>query len=74
MAGKRDDRDPEALLPLTPTMFHVLLALADGDRHGYGIGVEVDRQTEGRVKIGPGTKVQRPEASAFALPMVALSR
>ena len=55
MAGKRDDRDPEALLPLTPTMFHVLLALADGDRHGYGIGVEVDRQTEGRVKIGPGT-------------------
>ena len=55
MPVKRDDRDPEALLPLTPAMFHILLALADGDRHGYAIGVEVDRQTEGRVKIGPGT-------------------
>src|SRR5829696_5523473 len=55
MPAKRDDRDPEALLPLTSTMFHMLLALADGDRHGYAIGVEVDRQTEGRVKLGPGT-------------------
>ncbi len=53
--AKRDDRDPEALLPLTPATFHTLLALADGDRHGYAIGVEVDRQTEGRVKLGPGT-------------------
>jgi DNA-binding PadR family transcriptional regulator len=55
MPSKRDDRDPEALLPLTPAMFHILLALADSDRHGYAIGLEVDRQTEGRMKIGPGT-------------------
>jgi DNA-binding PadR family transcriptional regulator len=55
MPVKRDDRDPEALLPLTPAMFHVLLALADGDRHGYAIGVEVDRQTGGKVRLGPGT-------------------
>ena len=55
MAGRDELRDPEALLPLTPAMFHVLLALADGDRHGYGIGVEVDRQTEGAVRLGPGT-------------------
>ena len=50
-----DDRDPEAFLPLTPAMFHVLLALADGDRHGYAIGAEVDRQTASKVKLGPGT-------------------
>jgi DNA-binding PadR family transcriptional regulator len=55
MPVKRDDRDPEALLPLTPAMFHVLLALADGDRHGYAIGAEVDRQTGGKVRLGPGT-------------------
>ena len=55
MPAKPDDRDPEALLPLTPAMFHLLLALADGDRHGYGIGVEVARQTEGRLTIGAGT-------------------
>jgi DNA-binding PadR family transcriptional regulator len=36
-------------------MFHVLLALADGDRHGYAIGAEVDRQTGGKVRLGPGT-------------------
>ena len=55
MPKRFDDRDPEALLPLTPAMFHLLLALADGDRHGYAIGVEVARQTEGRLTIGPGT-------------------
>jgi len=47
--------DPESLLPLTPAMFHVLLALADGDRHGYGIGLEVERQTGGKMRMGPGT-------------------
>jgi DNA-binding PadR family transcriptional regulator len=36
-------------------MFHVLLALAEGDRHGYGIGTDVDRQTDGTVRLGPGT-------------------
>lgn len=33
--------DPEGLLPLTPVALNVLLALADEERHGYGIGVEV---------------------------------
>jgi len=50
-----DERDPESLLPLTPATFHLLLALSDGDRHGYGIGAEVERQTEGKVRLGPGT-------------------
>ena len=48
-------RDPEELLPLTPAVFHILLALADGERHGYGVIKEVDARTEGRVRLGPGT-------------------
>jgi DNA-binding PadR family transcriptional regulator len=41
--------------PLTPAIVHILLALADEDRHGYGIMQEVARLTEGRVRMGPGT-------------------
>lgn len=48
-------RDPETLLPLTPAVFHILLALAGGDRHGYGIMQEVARQSAGSYKLGPGT-------------------
>ncbi len=43
------------MTPLTPAVVHVLLALADGDRHGYGIGKEVLRLTDQRVRLGPGT-------------------
>lgn len=41
--------------PLTPAVFHILLALADGPKHGYAIMQEVETITEGRVKMGPGT-------------------
>ena len=47
--------DPEELLPLTSVALHVLLALADGERHGYGIMLEVRERTGGRVRLGPGT-------------------
>src|SRR5712691_2813400 len=47
--------DPELYLPLTPAMFHILLALADRERHGYPIMQEVDERTEGKVLLGPGT-------------------
>jgi DNA-binding PadR family transcriptional regulator len=50
-----ESRTAEGLLPLTPQTFHLLLALSDGDRHGYGIGAEVERQTDGKVRLGPGT-------------------
>lgn len=40
---------------LTPAVFHILLALAGGDRHGYGILKEVLRQTDNAVRLGPGT-------------------
>ena len=48
-------RDPEELLPLTPAVFHILLALADGERHGYGIMQEIAARTEGKLRMGPGT-------------------
>jgi DNA-binding PadR family transcriptional regulator len=41
--------------PMTPAVFHILLALADGDKHGYGIMKDVESQTAGRIKLGPGT-------------------
>jgi DNA-binding PadR family transcriptional regulator len=46
---------PEDFLPLTPAMFHVLLAIADKERHGYEIMQEVHERTEGSVRLGPGT-------------------
>lgn len=48
-------RDPAELLPLTPQMLHVLLALSDGDKHGYAIIKEVSRRTAGQVTLGAGT-------------------
>jgi DNA-binding PadR family transcriptional regulator len=43
------------MLPLTPAVFHIMLALADGESHGYGIMLEVDRITQGGLRLGPGT-------------------
>jgi len=48
-------RDPSDLLPLTPAMFHVLLALADDERHGYAILKDVEARTGGSVRLGAGT-------------------
>jgi DNA-binding PadR family transcriptional regulator len=48
-------RSPQELLPLTPPVFHILLALADEERHGYGIMQDVARQTDGALQLGPGT-------------------
>ncbi|MBV8732273.1 MAG: helix-turn-helix transcriptional regulator [Acidobacteriia bacterium] len=47
--------DLHEFLPLSPAILHILLALAGEDRHGYGIMLEVARQSEGRYKLGPGT-------------------
>ena len=49
------DRDPLSLLPLTPALFHVLLALADGEKHGYAILKEVEERTGGTVTLSTGT-------------------
>ena len=42
-------------MALTPAVFHILLALAQEDRHGYGILKEVLRLTDRQVRLGPGT-------------------
>lgn len=47
--------NPEELLPLTPPVFHILLALAGEERHGYGIMQDVSEQTGGALQLGPGT-------------------
>jgi DNA-binding PadR family transcriptional regulator len=46
---------PQDLLPLTPAVFHILLALAGEERHGYGIMLDVANQTDGALQLGPGT-------------------
>lgn len=47
--------DPAPLLPLGTSAFHILLALADGERHGYSIGKAVEATTGGTINLGPGT-------------------
>ena len=46
---------PESFLPLTPVAFEILLALADGEQHGYSIMREVERRSAGAVTLHPGT-------------------
>lgn len=46
--------DIERLLPLSPAVFHILLALAEDDRHGYAIMRDVEERTDGVVRVGPG--------------------
>jgi len=47
--------DIQELLPLPPPVFHILIALAEGSRHGYAIMREVSDRTAGRLRLGPGT-------------------
>jgi DNA-binding PadR family transcriptional regulator len=47
--------DIDALLPLAPAVLHILIALADGERHGYSIMQEVEERTSGAVRMSPGT-------------------
>jgi DNA-binding PadR family transcriptional regulator len=47
-------REPRSSLPLTPAVLNILLALADRERHGYGIMREVEDRTGGEVRLGPG--------------------
>ncbi|NIQ12135.1 MAG: PadR family transcriptional regulator [Gammaproteobacteria bacterium] len=48
-------QNPEDFLPLTPAVFNILLALADSEKHGFGIMLEVEANTNGQVLMGPGT-------------------
>ena len=48
-------REPESLLPLPAASFQILIALSDGEKHGYAIMREVEEQTRSAMKLGPGT-------------------
>jgi len=48
-------QQPESLIPLPPATFHILLAVADQDRHGYGIMQEVAARTDGKLRLSAGT-------------------
>jgi len=48
-------QDISQFLPLSPASFHILLALAGDELHGYGIMQEIVRQAEGKYRLGPGT-------------------
>ena len=47
--------DVDALMPLPPVTFQILMALADGDRHGYAIIQDVAERSEGALRLGAGT-------------------
>jgi DNA-binding PadR family transcriptional regulator len=47
--------DDETAAVLTPAVFHILLALSDGNSHGYGIMQDVEAFTSGEIRLGPGT-------------------
>ena len=55
MAAADHPRDPATFLPLTPALFHVLLSLADEQKHGYAILKEVSERTSGQVELSTGT-------------------
>jgi DNA-binding PadR family transcriptional regulator len=49
------DTSADELLPLPAATFHILMALAEEDRHGYGIILDVAARTDGALKLSPGT-------------------
>jgi DNA-binding PadR family transcriptional regulator len=52
---RRSDPDVASLLPLTPVVFEILLALGRGEQHGYAIMQDVAERTEGHIELHPGT-------------------
>jgi DNA-binding PadR family transcriptional regulator len=52
---KHLSKSPESFLPLTPVAFEILLALAESERHGYEVMVEIERRSAGRISPNPGT-------------------
>ena len=51
----RKAQTSDELLPLTPAVFHILVALSEGERHGYAIMRQVAEDTDGSLQLGPGT-------------------
>src|SRR6188474_1645196 len=54
-AAPSADDDPRGTATITPAVFHIMVALAEGESHGYGIMRDVERVSGGEMKLGPGT-------------------
>ena len=52
---KQPEPDIDRFLPLTTVAFEILLAAADGERHGYDVMLAIERRTAGRISLNPGT-------------------
>jgi DNA-binding PadR family transcriptional regulator len=62
------DREIQTLLPLPPAALHILLVLAESDRHGYGIIQDVEERTDGDLRLSAGTlyrSIQRMQDQAL---------
>ncbi len=59
MAQMLDPQNPASQLPLKPALFQILLALEGGERHGYGIIKEVERSTDGQIRLEPSPLYRR---------------
>src|SRR6185436_8369801 len=46
---------PQTFLPLSPHQFHILLALTEGERHGYALIQDIEQRTGGTLRVGTGT-------------------
>jgi DNA-binding PadR family transcriptional regulator len=60
--------DPRTQIPLTAVVLHILLALSDGELHGYAIAQEIESTTAGEIRSGPGTlygSIQRMLAASL---------
>jgi len=55
MSASESSDDVQTLLPLPTAFFHILVALADRDRHGYSIMQDVSARTDGKVRLSAGT-------------------
>jgi DNA-binding PadR family transcriptional regulator len=55
MKAKNASHPPDPASPLTPAVYQILIALAEGERHGYAIMKDVLETTDGAVRMGPGT-------------------
>ncbi len=51
----KEPADLDRFLPLSPALFHILVAVADRERHGYAIMQDVAARTDGKLKLSPGT-------------------
>ncbi len=68
MTTNDDSRGIERFVPLKSRSFHIMLALTDGDRHGYAIKKDIERLTAGVLRLGPGTlyeTIQRLEKNGL---------